>query len=107
MSLSIAILDGLIAAYDINSSIPPQRSELVALKELMKRELSSLPAAEDARDAARLDWLGKQDGRFYNIDKISAIVGSGFSSNLFKERCASLREAIDAAMSQDSKGEGK
>jgi len=51
------------------------------------------------KDAARLDWLEKHDKRYYNYDKISCIVGSGFSYGYISEGVNStLRGAIDAAM---------
>jgi len=51
------------------------------------------------KDAARLDWLEKHDKRYYNYDKISCIVGSGFSHGFISEGVNStLRDAIDAAM---------
>jgi len=56
--------------------------------------------AEAEKDAARLDWLQDHDGRFYHIDRISAIVGNGFSSTGYKTRTDNLREAIDQAMKE-------
>jgi len=51
------------------------------------------------KDAARLDWLEKHDKRYYNYDKISCIVGSGFSHGFISEGVNStLRDAIDTAM---------
>lgn len=66
----------------------------------LKEELAALRAqiAADAKDAERLDWLEQHDDRFYNMDKIASIVGSGFSHNGFIWRTESLRAAIDAAM---------
>ena len=66
-------------------------------------ELANLRAqiAADAKDAERLNWLGQHDGKFYNIDKIASIVGSGFSHNGFIWMTESLRSAIDAAMKSE------
>ena len=64
------------------------------------------PAAGDALDKARLDWLEQHDGRFYNKDRISSIVGVGFlgAGDLTGMRHQSVRAAIDAAIAQQ-KGE--
>ena len=48
------------------------------------------------RDAARLDWLERDDGEFYNIDRITAVVGIGFN------RQPNLRNAIDAARKEQA-----
>jgi len=48
-------------------------------------------AGEGDRDTDRLDWLEQHDGRFYNIDRISSIVGGGFNGH------HDLRYAIDTA----------
>jgi hypothetical protein len=65
-------------------------------------DIAFLLAELDAsrRDAARLDWLEQHDDRFYNIDKVSAKLGSGFSVGGL--RVMTLREAIDAAMSRSA-----
>ncbi len=62
------------------------------------------PAAGDALDKARLDWLEQHDGRFYNKDRISSIVGVGFliAGDLTGMRHQSVRAAIDAAIAQQS-----
>ena len=61
------------------------------------------PAAqEDALDTVRLNWLEGVEGRFYNIDRISAIVGTGFltrTENGTAQISPTLRAAIDAAKS--------
>jgi hypothetical protein len=59
--------------------------------------------AEASKDAERLDWLEAHDGRFYNIDKISAIVGSGFSSG-GRIVGKSLRSAIDSVIEENIDG---
>lgn len=66
----------------------------------------SAPAAGDALDKARLDWLEQHDGRFYNKDRISSIVDVGFlvAGDLIGMRHQSVRAAIDAAIAQQ-KGE--
>lgn len=63
------------------------------------------PAAGDALDKTRLDWLEQHDGRFYNKDRISSIVGVGFlvAGDLTGMRHQSVRAAIDAAIVQQSK----
>lgn len=62
------------------------------------------PAAGDALDKARLDWLEQHDGRFYNKDRISSIVDVGFlvAGDLTGIRHQSVRAAIDAAIAQQS-----
>lgn len=62
------------------------------------------PAAGDALDKTRLDWLEQHDGRFYNKDRISSIVGVGFlvAGDLTGMRHQSVRGAIDAAIAQQS-----
>lgn len=64
--------------------------------------LPAAPAAGDALDAARLDWLEQHDGRFYNKDRISSVVGVGFivAGDLTGMRHQSVRAAIDAAIAQ-------
>lgn len=47
------------------------------------------------KDAERLDWLERHDGRFYNLDRITSIVGGGFNG------LSTLRAAIDAAMGEN------
>jgi hypothetical protein len=66
----------------------------------------SAPAAGDARDAARLDWLEQHDGRFYNKDRISSIVGTGFliAGDEHGVRHQTVRAAIDAALSASQQG---
>ncbi|MFY3553350.1 Lar family restriction alleviation protein [Achromobacter insolitus] len=58
------------------------------------------PVAGDALDAARLDWLEQHDGRFYNKDRISSIVGAGFlvAGDEQGVRHQTVRAAIDAAI---------
>lgn len=62
-----------------------------------------------AEDRTRLDWLEAQTGRWYNIDRVAAVVGTGF---LVRDKAGptgpegtrilpSLREAIDFAREQD------
>lgn len=56
-------------------------------------------------DTDRIDWLQEHDGRFYNIDCISSIVGIGFmEAGLPHVKHASLRDAIDAAIRQRRAG---
>lgn len=65
------------------------------------------PAAGDALDAARLDWLERHDGRFYNKDRISSIVGTGFlvAGDEQGIRHQTVRAAIDAAIAAQRKGD--
>ena len=56
---------------------------------------STAPAG--AEDTARIDWLEQLDDRFYNLDRISAVKGSGFACREREGWTKSLREAIDAA----------
>lgn len=54
-------------------------------------------------DAEMLDWLGQHDGRYYNLDRIASIVGTGFltaSMNDQPQKHATLRAAIDTAIAQ-------
>ena len=54
-------------------------------------------------DAARLDWLEQHDGRYYNLDKVASIVGTGFlvqSEGNMPQVHSTLREAVDAARKQ-------
>lgn len=64
-------------------------------------EKTAAPAAqEDALDTVRLNWLEGVEGRFYNIDRISAVVGTGFltrTENGTAQISPTLRAAIDAA----------
>lgn len=64
------------------------------------------PAAGDALDAARLDWLEQHDGRFYNKDRISSIVGTGFlvAGDEQGARHQTVRAAVDAAIAAQRKG---
>lgn len=58
------------------------------------------------RDVERLDWLSQHEGRYYNIDRISSIVGTGFLTGPLddqQQKHATLRAAIDAAMAQGEK----
>lgn len=55
------------------------------------------PKLIDCTDATRIDWLQTIDEDFYNIDRISAVVGVGFNTR------QSLREAIDLAMIEKHK----
>ncbi len=57
-------------------------------------------------DAARLDWLEQHDGRYYNLDKVASIVGTGFlvqSEGNMPQVHSTLREAVDAARKQGEK----
>lgn len=56
------------------------------------------------RDSARLDWLEQHDGRYYNVDRISAKVGQGFSHGWYSYQ--NIRAAIDAAIAAMTKREG-
>ncbi|MBC9904800.1 Lar family restriction alleviation protein [Achromobacter xylosoxidans] len=66
------------------------------------------PAAGDARDAERLDWLQQHDGRFFNKDRISSIVGVGFlvAGDPQGVRHQTVRSAIDAARAASQQQEG-
>ncbi len=72
-----------------------------------KYEDACIFANANARDAARLDWLEQHDGRFYNKDRISSIVGTGFlvAGDERGVRHQTVRAAIDAAIAaQQGKG---
>ena len=66
------------------------------------------PARADTtqEDAALLDWLEQHDGRYYNLDKVAAIVGTGFlvqSEGNMPQVHSTLREAVGAARKQGEK----
>lgn len=79
----------------------------------MRSDIQNLEASRDGyradaeRDAARLDWLERHDGRFYNKDRISSIVGTGFlvASDEQGARHQTVRAAIDAAIAAQRKGD--
>ena len=57
-------------------------------------------------DAAQLDWLEQHDGRYYNLDKVASIVGTGFliqSEGNMPQVHSTLREAVGAARKQGEK----
>lgn len=60
-------------------------------------------------DTARVNWLEQHDDRYHNIDKIAAIVGTGFltgqTGSTTKHK--TLREAIDKAMLNEAEAGGK
>ena len=61
------------------------------------------PADSVQEDAALLDWLEQHDGRYYNLDKVAAIVGTGFlvrSEGNMPQVHSTLREAVYAARKQ-------
>ena len=64
------------------------------------------PADSVQEDAALLDWLEQHDGRYYNLDKVAAIVGTGFlvqSEGNMPQVHSTLREAVYAARKQGEK----
>ncbi len=64
------------------------------------------PADSVLEDAARLDWLEQHDGRYYNLDKVAAIVGTGFlvqSEGNMPQVHSTLRGAVYAASKQGEK----
>ena len=64
------------------------------------------PADSVQEDAALLDWLEQHDGRYYNLDKVAAIVGTGFlvrSEGNMPQVHSTLREAVGAARKQGEK----
>lgn len=66
------------------------------------------PDAGVLEDAARLDWLEQHDGRYYNIDRVASVVGTGFlteSQGNMPQRHSTLREAIDAAIAAQGEKE--
>ena len=62
------------------------------------------PQADSVQeDAAWLDWLEQHDGRYYNLDKVASIVGTGFivqSEGNTPQVHSTLRGAIEAARKQ-------
>jgi hypothetical protein len=82
---------------------------LTSFAKAIEKELRRpAPAAGDARDAARLDWLEQHDGRFFNKDRISSIVGVGFlvAGDPQGVRHPNVRAAIDAARAASQQQEG-
>lgn len=69
----------------------------------MQRQQAAAPAQDAPVDAdtGRLNWLERHSDGFYNLDRISSIVGKGFLTGLLapglQTNHATLREAIDAA----------
>lgn len=93
----------------MNYQLTALRQENAGLVARVQRQAEALrnlqsaaaPAAqEDALDTVRLNWLEGVEGRFYNIDRISAVVGTGFltrTENGTAQISPTLRAAIDAA----------
>lgn len=83
------------------------RRDLVSLEEAIAAKVAA-PAAGGARDAERLDWLEQHDGRFFNKDRISSIVGVGFlvAGDPKGVRHQAVRDAIDAALAASQQQEG-
>ena len=76
----------------LRSSIQDQFGTIKALSHGYDTSSEAIVGIAKLReDAARMDWLEQHDGRFFNIDKITSVVGKGFNGN------ASLRYAIDLA----------
>ena len=64
------------------------------------------PADSVQEDAALLDWLEQHDGRYYNLDKVASIVGTGFlvqSEGNMPQVHSTLREAVYAARKQGAR----
>lgn len=93
------VMEVITGVWDRETRIDDAADEVIDM-------LSPAPAAGDALDKTRLDWLEQHDGRFYNKDRISSIVGVGFivAGDLTGMRHQSVRAAIDAAIAQQ-KGE--
>ena len=70
--------------FPLNEEGEPDVGNIHANIRKLKAENAALRA-----DAEQLDWLEQHDGRFYNIDRITAIVGNGFNGGQ-----KSLRAAI-------------
>ncbi|MGZ8132584.1 hypothetical protein ACXU40_09350 [Bordetella bronchiseptica] len=82
-----------------------------ALQRVLDAESASfsVQGEDDARDAGRLDWLEQHNGRFFNKDRISSIVGTGFlvAGDEQGVRHQTVRAAIDAAMAALAAQQGK
>ena len=52
------------------------------------------------KDAERLDWLEQHSDGYYNLDRITSIVATGFKAAGVNKFVPSIREAIDAAMKE-------
>ena len=79
----------------------------VGIADTAVREALTAPTTAQADrvqgDAERLDWLEQHDGRYYNLDKVAAIVGTGFlvrSEGNMPQVHSTLREAVYAARKQ-------
>ena len=85
------------------------RLEIESLKAQLHAAKQINAAQSDSgvqEDAALLDWLEQHDGRYYNLDKVAAIVGTGFlvrSEGNMPQVHSTLREAVCAARKQGEK----
>ena len=87
--------------------LPGARSALFAAihayAQASTRPTTSPQAGSVQEEAALLDWLEQHDGRYYNLDKVAAIVGTGFlvrSEGNMPQVHSTLREAVYAARKQ-------
>lgn len=78
--------------YPPDYTRPSRASDRAQIDELTAR------VAELERDAKRLDWLEQKRHGFYNLDRVSSIVGVGFLvARRQGVKYETLRAAIDAA----------
>lgn len=98
-------------SFQIAAGLTSKQEAERAAEEWLTSQLVGLvaPAAGDALDKARLDWLEQHDGRFYNKDRISSIVGTGFlvAGDEQGVRHQTVRAAIDAAIAAQAPQQGE
>lgn len=89
-------------AYDV-SDYPHQTklSRLWAEADAAQAALTDAVSELQRNDAERLNWLQQGDTRFYNIDRITSIVGRGFKADDSSDWHSGIRQAIDASMSNE------
>ena len=96
-----------LVAYSAATRLRELGFEWDATAEAWLQPAPSAQAADSVlEDAARLDWLEQHDGRYYNLDKVAAIVGTGFlvqSEGNMPQVHSTLREAVYAARKQGEK----
>ena len=98
-------LQGELASREAEISLL-KRSLLDAEADAAAPKPPTAQADNVQEDAALLNWLEQHDGRYYNLDKVAAIVGTGFlvqSEGNMPQVHSTLREAVYAARKQGEK----
>lgn len=83
------------------------RDEIIREAETLYKSYGLTPSQLQARvaeleaalaaESARLDWLNESRDRFYNLDRVTSIVGKGFASTSATSWHQDVRGAIDEA----------